>query len=238
VTQHQDLDVLRSVGAGEQRQPVQHAERASDRRVQRPQRAIMLARVATVMLRSASGKVLLRDGDGVLGTHTPSPSTSTCFASGAAKCLSPAPSRPSPCLRRGRQAERIRSEARCCRCWLGPAPRNCARLPGQHPGLLPGDAALRAVQLRRSSSAAKKADADFRIAFARRNSRTSRSSSVIRAAASVVVPGRVPASTSACATQPRNVSGLIPSCPPIRGPHLRATARGRDSHSDRHPVKP
>jgi hypothetical protein len=30
----------------------------------------MLALVGTVMLRSASGKVLLRDGDGVLGTHT------------------------------------------------------------------------------------------------------------------------------------------------------------------------
>jgi len=29
----------------------------------------MLALVGTVMLRSASGKVLLRDGDGVLGTH-------------------------------------------------------------------------------------------------------------------------------------------------------------------------
>jgi hypothetical protein len=29
----------------------------------------MLALVGTVMLRSASEKVLLRDGDGVLGTH-------------------------------------------------------------------------------------------------------------------------------------------------------------------------
>ncbi len=42
----------------------------------------------------------------------------------------------------------------------------------------------------RSSSAAKKADALFRIAFARRSSRTSRSSSASRVASSVVVPGR------------------------------------------------
>ena len=41
----------------------------------------------------------------------------------------------------------------------------------------------------RSSSAAKKAEADFRIAFARRSSRTSRSNSAIRARSSVVVPG-------------------------------------------------
>jgi hypothetical protein len=31
----------------------------------------MLALVRTVMLRSASEKMLLRDGDGVLGTHRP-----------------------------------------------------------------------------------------------------------------------------------------------------------------------
>ena len=42
----------------------------------------------------------------------------------------------------------------------------------------------------RSSSAAKKAEADFRIEFARRNSRISRSSSAIRAASSVEIPGR------------------------------------------------
>jgi hypothetical protein len=41
----------------------------------------------------------------------------------------------------------------------------------------------------RSSSAAKKAEALFKIAFARRSSRTSRSSSLIRARSSVVVPG-------------------------------------------------
>ena len=46
------------------------------------------------------------------------------------------------------------------------------------------------------SSAAKKADADFRIAFARRNSRTSRSNSATRAAVSVEIPGRSPESIS------------------------------------------
>jgi hypothetical protein len=35
----------------------------------------MLALVGTVMLRSASGNVLLRDGDGVLGTHRPTAAT-------------------------------------------------------------------------------------------------------------------------------------------------------------------
>jgi hypothetical protein len=42
----------------------------------------------------------------------------------------------------------------------------------------------------RSSSAAKKADALFKIALARRSSRTSRSNSASRVASSVVVPGR------------------------------------------------
>ena len=52
----------------------------------------------------------------------------------------------------------------------------------------------------RSSSAAKKADALFKIAFARRSSRTSRSSSASRVASSVVVPGRRPVSISSSAT--------------------------------------
>src|SRR5664280_301785 len=78
----------------------------------------------------------------------------------------------------------------------------------------------------RSSAAAKKPDADSRIAFARRSSRTSRSSSPSRAAAAVVVPGQPPASTSAWVTQPRSVSGLIPSCSPIR-----RHALGRDTGS-------
>ena len=42
----------------------------------------------------------------------------------------------------------------------------------------------------RSSSAPKKADAAFKISFARRSSRFSRSSSLIRARSSVVTPGR------------------------------------------------
>ena len=42
----------------------------------------------------------------------------------------------------------------------------------------------------RSGSAAKKADAAFTSAFARRSSRTSRSNATSRACSSVVVPGR------------------------------------------------
>jgi len=68
----------------------------------------------------------------------------------------------------------------------------------------------------RSSSAASKADADRKIAFARRTSRTSRSNCAIFSASLVLVPGHAPASTSACITQPRSVSALIPSCSPIR----------------------
>src|SRR5690625_640099 len=68
----------------------------------------------------------------------------------------------------------------------------------------------------RSSSAAKKAEADRRIAFARRSSRTSFSSSASRLASLVVVPGRCPPSISACTTQFLSVSGLIPSCSPPR----------------------
>jgi hypothetical protein len=49
----------------------------------------------------------------------------------------------------------------------------------------------------RSSSAAKKAEADLKIEFARRSSRFSRSSSAIRCPSLVVVPNRDPASTSA-----------------------------------------
>src|SRR3954469_18195521 len=79
----------------------------------------------------------------------------------------------------------------------------------------------------RSSSAAKKADALFRMAFARRSSRTSRSSSASRDASSVVVPGRVPASISAWVTQLRSVSGLIPSCLPIRASAPRRVAGSR-----------
>src|SRR5699024_7578115 len=68
----------------------------------------------------------------------------------------------------------------------------------------------------RSGSAATKAEADFRIAFARRSSCTSFSSSARRSASLVVVPGRWPSSISACTTQFLRVSGLIPSCSPAR----------------------
>src|SRR5690606_24711508 len=51
--------------------------------------------------------------------------------------------------------------------------------------------------LRSSSAAAKKAADVFKISLARRNSRTSRSSSANRCASSVVVPGRTPPSISA-----------------------------------------
>jgi hypothetical protein len=87
----------------------------------------------------------------------------------------------------------------------------------------------------RSSSAAKKADALLRIAFARRSSRFSRSSSVSRARSSVVRPGALPASMRACYTQFRSESGTIPSCSPTRlhaaltlsfsGPSTRSSAK-------------
>ena len=56
------------------------------------------------------------------------------------------------------------------------------------------------------------------------SSRTSASSCLIVAASPVVIPGRRPASMSACVHQPRNVSGLTPT----RGP-IRSTAAFNDS---------
>ena len=49
----------------------------------------------------------------------------------------------------------------------------------------------------RSISAAKKAEACFKIVFARRSSRFSRSNAAMRSASSLVVPGRTPPSISA-----------------------------------------
>ena len=69
--------------------------------------------------------------------------------------------------------------------------------------------------VRPSSSVAKKSDADFRISFARRSSRFSRSSSFSFARSSVVRPGRRPSSTSARRTQLRSVSGVEPNFPAI-----------------------
>src|SRR5690606_4095683 len=68
----------------------------------------------------------------------------------------------------------------------------------------------------RSSSAAKKAAEVFKMWFARRSSRFSCSSLAIRSASAVVVPGRTPSSISACRTQPRRVSGCMPSCSATR----------------------
>jgi len=59
----------------------------------------------------------------------------------------------------------------------------------------------------RSSSAAAKTLQTRRISFARRSSRTSRSSSLIRDVSSEVVPGRRPPSISAWRTQVRSASG-------------------------------
>nr|SCV11737.1 hypothetical protein FDG2_6002 [Candidatus Protofrankia californiensis] len=91
------------------------------------------------------------------------------------------------------------------------------------------------------SSRAKKADAAFRISFARVSSRTSRSSSAIRCASAVEVPGRWPPSISACFTHMRRDSDPTPSrlattvIAPVRWPDsLRTsktirTARSRSS---------
>jgi hypothetical protein len=66
----------------------------------------------------------------------------------------------------------------------------------------------------RPGSAAKKAEAALRISLARRSSRTSARSLRSSADSSLVTPGRVPPSTSACRTHLRSVSALpIPSLP-------------------------
>lgn len=62
----------------------------------------------------------------------------------------------------------------------------------------------------------KTAEAEFRIEFALRSSRTSLSSSVMPVGSSVVVPGRLPPSMSACRTRVRSASRLIPSCSATR----------------------
>src|SRR5699024_6526088 len=61
----------------------------------------------------------------------------------------------------------------------------------------------------RSSSAAKNADAVFKISLARRSSAFSRLSLRISARASVGTPDFLPVSTSACSTHRRNVSVAI-----------------------------
>src|SRR5919198_3033757 len=64
---------------------------------------------------------------------------------------------------------------------------------------------------RRSSSAAKKAEALFRTSLARRSSRFSRSRAFRRSRSSLVRPGRRPSSTSARRTQLRSVSCEMPN---------------------------
>src|ERR671910_3351782 len=64
---------------------------------------------------------------------------------------------------------------------------------------------------RRSSSAPKKAAADFRISLARRSSRFSRSSDFSRWRSSLVSPGRRPSSVSARRTHLRRVSAETPN---------------------------
>src|SRR5690625_6627528 len=63
----------------------------------------------------------------------------------------------------------------------------------------------------RSSSAAKKAEAVFKISLALRSSAFSRLSRRISAFSSLLTPGLLPASTSACANQRRNDSLEIPN---------------------------
>jgi hypothetical protein len=65
----QDLGVLGGVGAGEQRQPAQHAnEQQVDESEGHSRRSCWLPS-GTVMSRLRAGNVLLSDGDEVLGTH-------------------------------------------------------------------------------------------------------------------------------------------------------------------------
>ncbi|MGI8648259.1 MAG: hypothetical protein DLM55_04335 [Acidimicrobiales bacterium] len=69
---------------------------------------------------------------------------------------------------------------------------------------------------RGSSSRAKKDDAANKISLARLSSLTSASSFFNRAASSVLVPDRAPASMAAYLHHPRNVSGFTPTRCPIR----------------------
>ncbi len=82
--------------------------------------------------------------------------------------------------------------------------------------------------LRSSSACAKKALAVRRISLARRNSLFSRSSSLMRCASAVVVPGRAPASTSARLTHSSSVYGPQP----IFGA-IDSTAAHSDGYSPR-----
>ena len=81
----------------------------------------------------------------------------------------------------------------------------------------------------RSSSAAKKADAAFRMALARLRSAFSRFNRRTSKDSSVAVPGRSPPSTCPCRTQLRTVSGV----PTPSSSATRVTAAHSDSCSPR-----
>jgi hypothetical protein len=77
------------------------------------------------------------------------------------------------------------------------------------------DEGLHDFKRRPSSAWAKNALASFRISLARRNSRTSRSSSLTRCCSLVVGPSRAPLSRSPWRTQRRSVSAVQPILPAI-----------------------
>jgi len=68
-----------------------------------------------------------------------------------------------------------------------------------------------------SCSAAKKAEAVFKIAFARRRSWFYAFNSFNRRRSSLEIPGRAPASTWACLTQPRKGVPVDPQLPSVNG---------------------
>jgi hypothetical protein len=89
-----------------------------------------------------------------------------------------------------------------------------------------------AVELRH-----EEADALFKMAFARRCSWNSRSSSAIRCRSSVAVPGLRPASTSAWLTEFRSLSGIDPELLTDPGQRARPLP-GHLTHLEHHPHGP
>ena len=69
VTQHKDFDVLGGVGAGEQRQPAQHASEDQVGESERHNQRSCWAGPDPGWSGPPAGKALIRDGDTVLGTH-------------------------------------------------------------------------------------------------------------------------------------------------------------------------
>ena len=106
---------------------------------------------------------------------------------------------------------------------LAPDGANCAadRLDPEQALVLVDEGAQRLVGCG-SRSRAKNADAALRISLARRNSRFSRSSSLIRCASALVMPGRAPPSISVWRTHLRTVLADAPS--------FSATSRSAATH--------